>query len=386
MDTQRLIAIAGFCMISLMLWQSWFVQTNPEKYSKAAGADISQKIQNKNGQITEKVNDLPNVPKSDSVINNEKPAVNSIPQFSSKRVHVTTDLFEIEIDTQGADIKKASLLQYPIDVNNNKNPIIIMDQNADTYLISQSGLLNKDNKKIYAPDHNTNYLIEKYEYNMGEQNQLEVVFKWLSEDNKMEIKKTYLFTKDNYAIKIIQEITNHSDKVINGYAYRQLQRNNPERKSVLIQTYTGGMLFRDGGGFEKYSFGDMEDEVLNRKMKSGWAAMIEHYFLAAWIPAAEQTQHYYSQIVNTANNDKRYIIGLTSAAFNIEPNKTINLTDQLFIGPKLQTKLSKIATNLDDTVDYGFLCSFSLNLSRLWWSNENLSRLWWSNEDYSFYS
>jgi len=307
MDTQRLIAIAGFCMITLILWQSWNVQTNPEKYSKAAGVETSQQVQNKTEQAV-KPKDLPNLPKTDSVISNEKPAVTTTPQLSSKRVHITTDLFDIEIDTQGADIKKASLLQYPIDVNNNKNPVILMDQNSDTYMISQTGILNKDNNQTYSPDHNSTYSVEKYEYNMGENDQLKVIFNWVSEDKLMQIQKTYTFNRDDYNIKIDQQITNYSDQIITGYAYRQLQRNNPERKNMLIQTYTGGMLYRDGGGFEKYSFDDMQDEVLDRKMKTGWAAMIEHYFLAAWIPAAEKTQHYYSQIVNTANNSKRYII------------------------------------------------------------------------------
>ena len=34
MDTQRLILIAAFFMVSLMLWQSWDVQKNPIKYSQ----------------------------------------------------------------------------------------------------------------------------------------------------------------------------------------------------------------------------------------------------------------------------------------------------------------------------------------------------------------
>jgi len=171
----------------------------------------------------------------------------------------------------------------------------------------------------------------------------------------MEIKKSYVFTKGEYNIKVNQEIINHSDQAINGYAYRQLQRNNPANKNMLIHTYTGGMIYRDGGGFEKYSFDDMEDEVLDRKMKNGWAAMIEHYFLAAWIPASEQIQHYYSQAFSVGGDKKRYIVGLTTQAFNIEAKNSINIKDQLFIGPKLQTKLSKISQNLDDTVDYGFL-------------------------------
>ncbi len=358
MDTQRLILIAAFFMVSLMLWQSWDVQKHPNKYSPTTSQTTTQNISDektKSTQTTKKLDDLPNLPQDNSSLSNTTVDTKSKQFVSSKRVHVTTDLFDIEIDTQGADIKKAFLLDYPIDVNTNKNPITLMDQGSERFLISQTGILNKENNQLYAPDHNSIYSIEKYEYNLGQQDQLRVSFKWISKDNKMEIKKTYIFTKGEYQIKLIQEISNHSDQTINGYAYRQFQRNDPGQKNMLMQTYTGGMLYRDGGGFEKYKFKDMEDEVLNRTMKNGWTAMLEHYFLTAWIPEPEQIQHYYSRVIHTDNYGKRYIMGLTSQAFHIKPNQNYTIKDKLFIGPKLQTKLATITKNLDDTVDYGFL-------------------------------
>ena len=370
MDTQRLILIAAFFMVSLMLWQSWDVQKNPLKYSQTATQN-TQDGKKTSADVKERPKDLPVLPQDDKSLDNKTTTLQSNQYVSSKRVRVITDLFDIEIDTQGADIKKALLLDYPIDVNNNKDPVILMDQNSDTFLISQSGILNKDNNKLYAPDHNSMYSIEKYEYNLGQQDQLEVVFKWISDDKKMEIKKTYVFTKGEYQIKLIQEINNQSDQTINGYAYRQFQRNNPGQKNMLMQTYTGGMLFRDGGGFEKYSFSDMEDEVLDRSMKNGWTSMIEHYFLTAWIPEPEQTQHYYSRVFQTDNYGKRYIIGLTSQAFHIQPNQSFSINDKLFIGPKLQTKLSTISENLDDTVDYGFL---SVIAHPIFWVLENIHK------------
>ncbi|MFK5983882.1 MAG: membrane protein insertase YidC [Pseudomonadota bacterium] len=371
MDTQRLVLLAAFFMVSLMLWQSWDVQVNPQKYSQTTKTDSTQNNQPTEAKLsTEKAKDLPNLPQDGSV-SYQSPNAQNQQQLASKRVIIKTDLFEMEIDTKGADIKKALLLQYPIDVNHNKNPVILMDENSETFLISQTGILNKDNNPLYAPDHNSTYSIEKYEYSMGGENKLEVTFKWISEDSKMEIRKTYVFTRGVYKVKLNQEIINHSEQNINGYAYRQFQRNNPGKKSMIIHTYTGGMLYRDGGGFEKYSFSDMEDEVLDRTMKNGWAAMIEHYFLTAWIPSSDQKQHYYSRVYQSDNYSKRYIIGLTSAAFSIEPKQSLIIKDLLFLGPKLQTKLSKITKNLDDTVDYGFL---SVIAHPIFWILENIHK------------
>ncbi|MFK5893819.1 MAG: membrane protein insertase YidC [Pseudomonadota bacterium] len=371
MDTQRLILIAAFFMVSLMLWQSWDVQKNPLKYSETTVNDTQVEKNKTSSPVVEKAKDLPSLPQDNTTSSNKTAAIQSQQIIASKRVHVITDIFDIEIDTQGADIKKLSLLDYPIDVNHNINPVILMDQNPDTFLISQTGILNKDNNQLYAPDHNSLYSIEKYEYKLGQQDKLEVIFKWVSEDNKMEIKKTYIFTKGEYIIQLVQEINNHSDQTISGYAYRQFQRNDPGQKNMLMQTYTGGMLYREGGGFEKYSFGDMEDEVLDRSIKNGWTAMIEHYFLTAWIPQPDQTQHYYSRVYQTDDYNKRYILGLTSQIFHIKPNQSYNLKDKLFLGPKLQTKLSTISPNLDDTVDYGFL---SVIAHPIFWVLENIHK------------
>ncbi len=374
MDTQKLILVAAFSMVSLMLWQSWDVQQNPTKYTQqqtkiADGenknpASLSATPTSGNNEAK----DAPALPNdaSNALAISE---LNNNQQIVSKRVRILTDVFDIEIDTRGADIKKLSLLEYPIDVNHNKDPVVLMDQNPETYLISQTGILNKDKIKQYAPDHNTNYSIDKYEYNLDGKDTLEVTFKWLSEDKNLQINKTYKFTKGEYLIELSQQLINHSENTINGYAYRQFQRNNPEKKSMLLQTYTGGMLYRDGGGFEKYSFSDMEDEKLNRSMKGGWTSMIEHYFLAAWIPAADNIEHYYSRVFQADEYNKRFIMGYTSKAFKIEAKQQYTINDRLFLGPKLQTKLSTISPNLDDTVDYGFL---SVIAHPIFWLLENI--------------
>ena len=45
----------------------------------------------------------------------------------------------------------------------------------------------------------------------------------------------------------------------------------------------------------------MEDSQLKLESKGGWIAMIQHYFLSAWIPDQEETNLVYS-IANTKRN------------------------------------------------------------------------------------
>ena len=119
----------------------------------------------------------------------------------------------------------------------------------------------------------------------------------------------------------------------------------------FIHTYTGGVIYSKQHKYEKIKFDKMKKENLSREIKGGWAAMIQHYFLAAWIPNKDETFHYYSRVFD---ND-RYVIGMTSPTYHVAAGQTKLLESELYIGPKLQTHLETIAPGLELTVDYGIL-------------------------------
>ncbi|MBF0266345.1 MAG: membrane protein insertase YidC [Gammaproteobacteria bacterium] len=370
MDTQKIILIAAFFMTSMMLWQAWDKHNHPEKYQQLA--------EQKSGQVN-------NADASNTLINNEAPAIpvnadKNLPekiidqqQVSSlgNIVNVKTDVFDINISTQGADIRKASLLTYPIDVNHNKNPVVLLDETPAKYYIIQTGVLSKNENKNHIPDHKVLFSTEKNSYQLDGKDKLDVSFKWLSNDNKIELVKNYTFTKGSYEIIVKQTLINRSDIEYKGHFYRQLQRNNPGQQSRLLYTYTGGMLYREGGGFEKYSFDDMEEEVLNRTITKGWLAMIEHYFLSSWIPNEKETQYYYTRAVKSDYLKPRYILGMTSEEFSVPVNMQYTHQDTLFIGPKLQDTLKQIHPNLHDTVDFGFL---SVIAHPIFWLLDNIHK------------
>jgi len=351
MDTQRIILIAGFMMVSLMLWQSWLMHINPEKYPAPSDQSTSQVSSQ---DSTSK--DVPSVPKDPADSQSVKPAIKVVEEQKGQRVLVSTDLLNIEFSTTGGDIRKVSLLDYPIDVNTNPSPVVLMNDEADDFFVSQTGILVSDSSKEYAPDHNSSFITDKTEYSMGSNGSLEVSFTWTSDDGKFSINKIYTFTRGEYLIGLKQIVTNNTGSQWQGYFYRQLQRNSgTDNSNMFIHTYTGGMLYRDEGGFEKYSFDDMVEENLNKSIVGGWSSMIEHYFLAAWIPENIRPEKYYTSVPNKPGYEPRYIMGLTSKALVVEDSNSGSMKDRLFIGPKLQNTLAVISPNLDDTVDYGFL-------------------------------
>ena len=63
----------------------------------------------------------------------------------------------------------------------------------------------------------------------------------------------------------------------------------------------------------------MADETLDVVSKGGWTAMIQHYFASAWIPPADQENHFYTKELK----DGRYVIGTYSPSVSIEANSTV---------------------------------------------------------------
>lgn len=106
--------------------------------------------------------------------------------------------------------------------------------------------------------------------------------------------------------------------------------------------------------YDKYDFSDMDDNPLDRAVTGGWVAMIQHYFVGAWIPHAEERNRYWT-LTPSQPPDVRYKLGVTAAKRTVAPGQTGEFSIRLYAGPKLQERLSVLAPNLERTVDFGFL-------------------------------
>jgi YidC/Oxa1 family membrane protein insertase len=98
----------------------------------------------------------------------------------------------------------------------------------------------------------------------------------------------------------------------------------------------------------------MEGEPLRLELIGGWSAMIEHYFVGAWVPNQEETNLFYS-IVSRSASPRLYTLGMRSPARVVAPGESTVFASELFVGPKLQHRLEQIAPGLELTVDYGYL-------------------------------
>lgn len=359
MDNQRLILFFALFLMLFLVWDQWQQDYAPKKVDLATESSAIP------GMPVERpaVNTAPTAPQGGADIPEAKaaaPAADVLPAAakpnagahilnSAERIRVITDNLDVEIDTLGGDIRMVELLNFPVAVDQPNKPTRLMKDNLPNLFVAQSGLLASNS----APDHYAQYTAEKLEYVMDAgSNELRVPLTWTSEDG-IRVTKTLIFYRDSHVIDIEHKVDNGSAETWKGRQYRQLQRTRPDGsgESAFIYTYTGGVIYSEEEKYEKYDFDDMTDQDLSREIDGGWAAIIQHYFLAAILPPADENNHFYSK----APGDDRYVLGLVSPSKDIAAGQSASFSTRFYVGPKEQAVLEELTENLDLTVDYGML-------------------------------
>ena len=347
MDNLRTLFIFGLLIVSLLLWEAW-----QNDYVRPQQVAAQNNVDQLASESTQSQDDLPELPTDTADGLPAMPESEQATATSANQLRVKTDVIEATIDLRGADIRQLALLQYPVDVDLPDEPVQLLNDSRKNFFVTQSGLRAEGT----APTHYETYTAEQSEYVMGEnENSLSVPMRWES-DNGLNVIKTYTFTRDSYLVDVTYQIENQSGERFAAYPYAQFNRNQPEDDSFMIYTYTGAVFSSPGNEYEKVDFGELEKNDFRREVNGGWAAMIQHYFVAAFIPAEPlQEISLYGKAINSAN----YTAGIRFPAVVAENGEQAQTSYKIYLGPKEHQRLEPIADNLDLTVDYGILTIIS---------------------------
>jgi len=122
---------------------------------------------------------------------------------------------------------------------------------------------------------------------------------------------------------------------------------NPESFSFV------GAAWYDGK-FEKAKFDDFAKQPpLNAPVSNGWIAMLQHHFVAAWLPSAPDPQLITVNTDSGSGTPIYQITAINANALDVAPGAAKSYTSRLWVGPKLQAPLAQLAPSLKYTVDYG---------------------------------
>ena len=352
MEQQRPFLYLTLFFLGFLIWSTWEQEQAPKPIAPAT-------------QSTQVTGQAPVI--SDTAIPTSTPSAadnSAVPQVNGQStqntnetlVHVKTDVLDIYISTKGGSIVQADLPSYPISLEEKDKAVRIVDK-AKGYA-AQSGLLSADvNGSKLAPNHYANFVSEKTEYILAEgQDTLVVPMTW-NNGQGISVVKTFTFERGKFLVNQSQQLNNQTQNVWTGSEYSQLTHNGQTKSGSLL----GGAIAYIGAAYynEKYikvSFGDIEDETLKDEVTGGWAAMLEHYFVSAWVPQKENKNNYYSIYDEQKSN---YIIGIKSSTKTINSGASDSFNSQFYVGPTDQAELEKISKGLDLTVDYGIFAFVS---------------------------
>jgi YidC/Oxa1 family membrane protein insertase len=331
----RLFLFVGLLFVGFLLWQAW-----EQEYASTPVPSASSASTEAGGGV-----DVPELP----AVASAAPSAPSESEIQGDRVRVRTDVVAAEIDTVGGTLRRLDLLDYPIAPEKPDAPFELLSDAPPDVFLAQSGLLSAS----AAPNHHTRFTVENAEYVLPDgADSLDVRLGWTSPDG-VQFAKVYTFHRDSYLIELRHEVANASSVPWVGRIYGQLQRAEVQRSGGFgfIYTYTGGVLSSEEDPYEKIDFSDMASQNVERSVEGGWAAMIQHYFAAAWIPPPEGVNYFYTKALGS----NLYVIGVMSSETSIEAGQSGELAMKLFAGPKIQQRMEAAAPRLKLTVDYGWL-------------------------------
>jgi YidC/Oxa1 family membrane protein insertase len=376
MDNYRLLLIFAVAFLSMLVWQQWQLDYGPKSVQEAS-LEYEQKNEQGTSPVsinaldTTEIPDAPAVASIDAADQTGKSMLASMKEATSgeqKKITVVTDTFNLTIDSRGGSLARVNLKKYPLSLERPDTEFPLLTELPSNYYIAQSGLI-ATNKEL-APTHEAVYSSNSDEYEMKDgEDSLNVDLSWQHQSG-ITVVKRFTFTRNSHLIKISHHVTNDSAVNWSGRQYQQLQRVRPsdDGQSAFIYTYTGGAIYSEEKKYEKIDFDDIEESDLNRDIKGGWHAMLQHYFVTAWIPPAEQLHHYYTKSLNSG----RYVLGSYSPSINVAAGSKGQFDASFFAGPKLQHELEVISPGLELTVDYGYL---TIIAKPIFWALEKIHNI-----------
>ena len=355
-ELQRAFLWMIFLLALFMLWDAWQVRNGNPSFFGTPEAVQEQVVENAN--TTAAAGDV-------KVPADSKAVASEVNVTITQPVVVTTDLFKITFDANGASVARAELLkerQTPDwktrglpglilgeEEQQDAGNVVLFDTSAQHVYKAETGLVGGN-----FPNHRTAFRLISDTLDMKEgEDTLNVSF--AASQGNVELIKTYVFHRGHYGIDVKHEVRNKGNVAISPSVYMQLTRDDGKvaSDSAFYNTFTGPAAYTEAEKFQKIDFDSIADNDTDLPSQSneGWIAMLQHYFLTAWVPQQDINRELY-----TRQLDKHlYAIGSIVAVGEVAPGAEKVVDSTLYVGPQDQRRLEYIAPNLDLVVDYGWL-------------------------------
>jgi YidC/Oxa1 family membrane protein insertase len=373
MPIQRTVLWIVFLMSILFLWDKWMSSNGkPSLFSPAPQSTNAKKdpAAKTDGKVDTKADNKIAAPSDvPTVGSSTKPSTDVIPgaapaatvntaasQQTSKLVMLKNDVLSLSIDSLGGQIKRSELLTHKDTEKKDVNFVLLTEEPGKVYL-AQSGLTGPEGNAF--PNHRT--LMQVKDDSQATISATgtatdKATTSFVVESGGVKLTRTYSLTRGSYVLDVKDEVSNIGTTPIAPALYMQLARDTHKLpgESQFYSTYTGPAIYTEQGKFQKVDFGEIEKKKGEyvKSATDGWAGIIQHYFVAAWIPADKTNREFYT---NKIEERSLYTVGMKQPIKELAPGASASLETRLYVGPQDQQAMAKVAPGLDLTVDYGWL-------------------------------
>jgi YidC/Oxa1 family membrane protein insertase len=284
-------------------------------------------------------------------------------------ISVTTDMFTVNISTQGGAVIGAHLTDYPQSLTDNA-PFTMLSNKTSHLFVAQTGM---------SGDADLRFSTERKNYVMQPgQDQLSVTLYARDGFGKL-FSKTYSFQRGRYHVDIKSTIENRSRTTWAGMHYSRfilrhdsdtdlpaknipIDLDAPKPGWFTFSTYTGPAYFTENKPYVKLPFADIERKPLRKDIEgSGWIAMQQRYFITAFVPQKKANQTvtatWQRGTADQESTGYRNLFNFSTVGqkVTLAPGESVSASSQLYIGPEKAKLLAPLAKGLELTVDYGWL-------------------------------
>jgi YidC/Oxa1 family membrane protein insertase len=339
MDNRRLILLLVFSFSLIMLWDAWQRQSLPKSAAVATQTAAAPSASAPAGVVPTPTLAAAGAGAAPTAVPVTATAV--LPGAATAKIK--TDLYVADISSQGGDITRLELVRHPATEDKSKH-FVLFDNGERNIYLAQSGVIGDG-----LPNHKTEWKLPVGDQVLKDgEKQLEVRLE-ASTASGGKVVKTYVFHRGSYQIDV-----RHEGVTAGAHAYYQMTRDGKpaeqQGSSMMmgVTTFTGPAVYTDAEKYQKVEFADIlkNKAKFAQKADNGWVAMVQHYFVSAWLPGASTAREFYMRKVGE---------DLYSAGVILPVGADGKSTVSLYAGPQEQNNLEKIAPGLDLVVDYGWL-------------------------------
>ncbi len=373
MNQTRTFLLFAWLLLAFLLWQAWQQDhVVPTAASTTATSSASAVPAGAASGVPSPIPVVPTTGASATVPAAAIPVDAAAAAAAAQPVTLSNDVLRLRIDPRGASVIGADLLAYGQTGLRNSPPVKLLNNDPAELFVAESGLVSANG---HAPNHTS---VFQPEGNGGEKilaagsGSVSQAFVW-TDPSGVQVRKTYTLKRGSYVVDLREDIRNGSTSAWTGNDYRQLRRVPPIiRKSGGLTnpesySFVGAAWYSPEDKFETQALSKY-DAPLDKTVTGGWMAMLQHYFLAAWIPDPKEPTKLSVATDNTGGTPVYRIIS-QGPALQIPAGGSRSVDARLYVGPKLQGVLPSVAPGLELTINYGW---FTAIAGPLYWL---LSRL-----------